>query len=107
MIKVLKIRLAKITKEICEKLYDKGPSYVYDYANKIKLPYHTCVPCEASTPTISDSKSNICALCGTNKTIIQVHVVGYEGNDDLATSGWEWRFDKKWLMLNIVNIKKW
>lgn len=59
--------LAKVTREICENLYAKSPSKVYDYANKIKLRYDACKPCEADTPTISDEDSSTCALCGTVK----------------------------------------
>ncbi len=69
-VRIFKPRLAKLVREMCEQLYQKGASHVYEYANKVGLLYHDCVPCEASTPTISDSKSHTCALCGTNKSII-------------------------------------
>jgi len=63
--------LANVTREICEKLYEKkGPSAVYDYCNKTGQYYHPCEPCEADTPTISYTGNNhTCAICGTNKQL--------------------------------------
>lgn len=70
--KILTNNLANATKEICENLYSKvGPSEVYKYANKIKLLYNYCEPCESETPTISTIDWNLCAVCGQNKTIKQ------------------------------------
>ncbi len=66
--KILRLPLAEATREICEKLYETvGATKVYDYANKIRLAYNRCEPCDAETPTISDSKNSTCAICGTNK----------------------------------------
>ena len=66
--RIFKKALADVTREICYKLYEaNGSSSVYDYANKVKLEYHRCDPCDADTPTISDSKISTCALCGTYK----------------------------------------
>lgn len=65
---IFKKPLAELTREICEKLYEEGgATKVYDYANKIRLQYSPCKPCDAETPTISDSKDSTCAVCGTNK----------------------------------------
>ena len=66
--RIFKLPLAEVTREICEQLYEKeGATKVYDYANKIRLAYNRCEPCDAETPTISDSKNSTCAICGTNK----------------------------------------
>lgn len=67
--KPTKTALAKVTREICENLYNEGGAdKVYTYANKIKLLYHPCKACEADTPTISDLKGvNTCACCGQGK----------------------------------------
>jgi len=66
--RIFSIRLAEVTREICEKLYEaNGATKVYDYANKVKLSYNPCKPCDAETPTISDSNKSTCAICGTNK----------------------------------------
>jgi hypothetical protein len=40
----------------------KGPSAVYDLANKLELPYLFCKPCNAETPVIG--KDKICGCCG-------------------------------------------
>lgn len=66
---ILTPRLAKDTRAICEQLYAESNIKVYDYCNKIGLRYDECIPCGASTPTISDPKNHTCALCGTNKSI--------------------------------------
>lgn len=49
-----------------EKIYnEKGQSAVFDYANKHKIEYHYCVPCETNSPT----HKKCCLVCGTpNKT---------------------------------------
>jgi hypothetical protein len=53
-----------------KKLYDAyqtgGASAVYDLANKLKLPYSPCKPCDAETPTIKHVTS-VCGVCGTVK----------------------------------------
>ena len=75
MTKAIKVRrfklaLANVTREICQKLYEaNGASKVYEYANKVKLDYHACKPCEAETPTISDFDNSTCAICGTHKDL--------------------------------------
>lgn len=61
---ILSNRLAEATREICYNLYQKSISSVYDYANKVKLDYNYCKPCEAETPTIQTLKTKECALCG-------------------------------------------
>ncbi len=54
------------TKEIdhskeAEKIYNqKGQSGVFDYANKHKLKYAYCNPCETDSPTHNGS----CLVCG-------------------------------------------
>ena len=55
----------------CQKLYErKGPSAVYDYCNKADTLYHHCAPCEADTPTISNTDGqHTCALCGQSKSV--------------------------------------
>jgi ACT domain-containing protein len=57
-------RLAQATIEVCDNLYKKSISSVYEYANKIGLSYSYCKPCEAETPTIKTVKTKQCALCG-------------------------------------------
>lgn len=55
----------------CEKLYsNNGPSAVYEFANKSKLKYSQCVPCEAITPTIRHKNEDQCAVCGQTKQSI-------------------------------------
>jgi hypothetical protein len=58
---------AGVLTEMCEHLYNEGPSKVYDYANKTKMPYSDCKPCEASTPTIISKDFDTCGLCGGQK----------------------------------------
>lgn len=40
-----------------------GPSAVYDWANRLGLPYARCKACEAETPTYDD----VCAICGSGR----------------------------------------
>ena len=77
--RILKKRLADVTREICENLYNQdGANKVYDYANKIKLDYGVCDQCEAETPTIADSKHITCAICGSGK---EVHAIERNGKE--------------------------
>ena len=70
--RIFKKALANVTREICENLYkDFGASKVYEYANKVKLVYSECKPCDAETPTISDSKQHTCAICGSEKEFVE------------------------------------
>lgn len=47
-----------------EKIYEKGGiSAVCNKANKLKLSYSPCIPCNCDTPVINKS----CAACGTVK----------------------------------------
>lgn len=65
---VLSKYVAGIIRAICQDLYNEvGPSAVYDYANKSKMLYNHCTPCEADTPTISEGECDECAICGSNK----------------------------------------
>jgi len=60
----------KIPKNIYKKLYaayqKHGASAVYEIANKYKLPYSYCVPCETDTPTVLHV-CKVCGVCGTVK----------------------------------------
>ena len=48
-------------------LYDSvGVSAVCEYANKLGLPYHHCVPCESSVPTLDKA----CLVCGTDNLLL-------------------------------------
>ena len=70
--RIFKRALAEVTREICQKLYEKfGSTKVYDYANTIKLSYSKCNPCDAETPTIADSKECSCAICGSEKHFVE------------------------------------
>ena len=60
-------RLADAQEEICRNLYEKSISSVYDYGNKVNMPYSECFGCEASTPTIVRREYDNCALCGSGK----------------------------------------
>jgi hypothetical protein len=57
-------------KNINKKLYDAyqkgGAEAVYKIANKLKLPYSFCKPCEADTPSIKHIVI-VCGVCGTVK----------------------------------------
>ena len=58
--------LTLVNAEICEQLYASGGvTAVTDYANKIKLDYGYCIPCEADMPMIKYNDHNDCACCGT------------------------------------------
>lgn len=51
-----------------QKTYEKkGSGEVYNDANKIKLPYSYCSPCDTQTPTIEDKLTKTCAICGSLK----------------------------------------
>ena len=68
--RVISRRLAEAQRQIAEQLYNKvGASAVYDYANKVKSPYHKCNPCEAETPTIITVDGCECMVCGEDKKI--------------------------------------
>ena len=44
-------------------LYDAiGVSAVCEYANKLKLPYNYCTPCESHMPTLDKA----CLVCGSD-----------------------------------------
>ena len=60
-------RTALAQLEICTKLYAESIASVYDYANKVGLPYSECKGCEASTPTVVTIHSDTCAICGKSK----------------------------------------
>ena len=58
--------LTLVIAEICEKLYESGGIIaVTDYANKIKLAYGYCIPCDAEIPIIKYKDHSDCACCGT------------------------------------------
>ena len=62
-------RLADAQEEICQNLYDESISKVYDYGNKVNMPYSYCIACETDTPTIVRLESDTCAVCGSDKEI--------------------------------------
>jgi hypothetical protein len=57
--------LTLVIAEICEKLYESGGvTAVTHYANKIKLAYGYCIPCNGEMPIIQYKGHNDCACCG-------------------------------------------
>lgn len=71
-------RLTNLIALICEQLYVKGGvSAVTDYANKVKLNYGYCKPCEAEMPMIEYKEYKEytdCACCGSRmKTIEKIN----------------------------------
>jgi hypothetical protein len=62
-------RQAQGIREICNSLYNKSISSVYEYCNKINLKYHNCNSCETSTPTIETDILKECSLCGNPKNL--------------------------------------
>ena len=75
---IVNTRLANAQSEICEHLYDVDIFKVYDYANKVKIPYSYCKGCETQTPCIVTLKLDACAICGGNKKIPNT---GYNENN--------------------------
>lgn len=62
--------LACAQEVICENIYEEeGPSKVFDYAEKVNMPYSYCKPCDNFTPTIVSRETDTCALCGSGKEI--------------------------------------
>ena len=62
--------LADAQEAICQGIYEKdGPSKVFDYSNKVNMPYSYCKPCDNFTPTVVRKETDTCGLCGQGKPI--------------------------------------